>query len=54
MLLQWTEWLGTDAALTGLPAVLPDELFATTTHLNAVGVTVYTERLAAALQAYLR
>jgi hypothetical protein len=49
MLLQWSRWLGADAALTDLPATLPDELFAKTTHLNERGAVEYTTLLARSL-----
>jgi hypothetical protein len=49
MLLQWSQWLGADAALTELPATLPDELFAKTTHLNERGAAEYTTLLARSL-----
>ena len=49
MLLQWSQWLGADAALTELPATLPDELFAKTTHLNERGAREYTVLLARSL-----
>lgn len=50
MLRQWSEWLGADVALTNLPATLPDEQFARTTHLNAAGAEAFTRRLAEALR----
>lgn len=46
MLLQWSQWLGADAALTNLPSTLPNELFAKTTHLNERGAAEYTGLLA--------
>ena len=49
MLRQWSQWLQADAALQGLPAVLPDAHFAKTTHLNRAGVAVYTTLLASNL-----
>jgi hypothetical protein len=52
MLGQWGQWLAADAALE-LPAVLPDHLFAKTTHLNAMGAETYSRLLASALQAQL-
>jgi hypothetical protein len=50
LLRQWSEWLTADAALTNLPAVLSDSLFAQKTHLNEAGQLHYTERLAQALK----
>jgi len=49
MLLQWGTWLDSNI-LEELPAVLPDDLFAKTTHLNKAGTESYTARLAQALQ----
>jgi hypothetical protein len=50
MLEQLAGWLGADAALTNLPATLPDELFATVTHLNDRGGERFTELLAKELR----
>ena len=50
LLREWSEWLTADAALTNLPAVLPDSLFAQKTHLNEAGQLRYTESLAQALK----
>ena len=49
MLNQWAEWLSADAALGELPALLPDEAFATKTHLNERARSVYTESVAQSL-----
>jgi len=46
MLEQLAGWLGADAMLTNLPATLPDELFASVTHLNARGADRFTDLLA--------
>jgi hypothetical protein len=54
MLLQWGEWLQADAALEELPAVLPDEFFAKTTHLNETGAQSYTILLARAVRSHLK
>ena len=43
MLADWSRWLKADGALAALPATLPDESFATTTHLNEAGARAYTE-----------
>lgn len=44
-------WLGPKATpLSTLPDVLPDDLFATATHLNEAGREIYTRRLAEALR----
>lgn len=51
---QWGEWLGADALLDELPATLPDERFARTTHLKPSAVAAYTEDLARAIQSRLR
>jgi hypothetical protein len=50
LLKQWGDWLGADALLDDLPAALPDEQFARTTHLKPSAVTPYTETLAQAIQ----
>ncbi len=47
---QWAKWLKADAVLDGLPASMPDELFASVTHLTGEGQTLFTQRLAAELQ----
>jgi hypothetical protein len=52
MLRQWRGWLEADVALEELPAVLRDELFAKTTHLNEIGAETYTTLLARALQSH--
>lgn len=49
MLSQWAEWLQADAVLDDLPPVLPDDAFATTTHLNEQARSVYTESVAQAV-----
>lgn len=46
MLQQWATWLQADRALASLPCSLPDEMFASTTHLNAAGNRAYTRMLA--------
>ena len=53
MLAQWSQWLQADALLSGLPATLPDEAFAKTTHLTETGARRYTELLAAELNRHL-
>ncbi len=53
LLHQWGDWLQADAALTNLPAVLSDDLFAQKTHLNEAGQVRYTELLAQALKPQL-
>ena len=53
LLRQWAQWLEADAVLTQLPATLPDELFARTTHLGEAGARRYTETLAQALREQL-
>ena len=53
LLRQWSEWLSADALLSDLPATLPDEQFARTTHLRPEAVRVYTEMLAASLRRQL-
>jgi hypothetical protein len=50
----WGQWLQADGALTETPAALPDDLFASSTHLNARGVRLYTEQLGRALAGHLR
>lgn len=53
MLRQWGQWLRADAVLDGLPAVLPDDQFMATTHLNETSARTYTESLARALEPHL-
>ena len=53
MLRQWSGWLNADGALTNLPAVLPDDLFAQKTHLNEAGQRAYSEQLAEILKSLL-
>ena len=50
---QWSEWLGAEVVLSDLPATMPDDLFAKTTHLNERGAQVYTGLLAAKLSSLL-
>ncbi len=45
----WASWLQPDRVLAGLPAVLPDALFASAAHLNAEGTAEFTRRLSAEL-----
>jgi hypothetical protein len=49
MLAQWSQWLQAEAVQ--LPATLPDELFAKTTHLNPTGAATYTRLLVPILRA---
>ncbi len=49
MLQQWATWLGADVALTNLPAVLPDDAFARSTHLKEGMIPHYTDQIAAEL-----
>ena len=49
MLEQWSQWLAADAALLELPATLPDDRFAKTTHLNETGAAEFTALLARSL-----
>jgi hypothetical protein len=49
MLAEWAGWLRADATLA-LPSSLPDELFASATHLNHRGVETFTALLAEALR----
>jgi hypothetical protein len=51
MLSQWREWLQADAL--DLPPVLPDHLFAKTTHLDQAGAREYTALLARGLAGHL-
>jgi hypothetical protein len=41
----WAQWLKAEVVLTNLPAVLPDVLFASTTHMNAAGRDAFTRQL---------
>ena len=52
LLLQFGQWLQADC-LTNLPPVLPDPLFASTTHLNRQGSDTYTELLAQCIEPHL-
>ena len=54
LLKQWGEWLGADGLLDDLPASLPDEQFASTTHLKPSAVAAYTEALAQSIHSRLR
>jgi hypothetical protein len=54
MLRQWSQWLRADGVLNDLPPTLNDESFVRTTHLKETVVPFYTEKVAAALQPYLR
>lgn len=49
MLRQWSEWLRADLTLTHLPCSLPDEYFASNTHLTPAAAADYTKLLADAL-----
>lgn len=49
MLTTMGAWLQTDCVLTNLPPAMPDDLFASATHLNAKGQQVYTALVAAEL-----
>lgn len=51
MLATWSQWLNAEVTLTNLPFILPPTHFATTTHLNALGVSEYTRLLAEQLTA---
>jgi len=53
LLRQWGQWLGADALLDDLPAALPDDRFARTTHLKPGAVGNYTGTLAASLKTRL-
>ncbi|HOW66360.1 MAG TPA: hypothetical protein P5186_24855 [Candidatus Paceibacterota bacterium] len=52
LLTTWAQWLKADVTLTNLPAILPDVLFASTTHLNATGRDLFTRLLARELGAH--
>jgi hypothetical protein len=47
---QWNQWLQADATLKDLPATMPDERFARTTHLNETGARAFTDALAQCLR----
>jgi hypothetical protein len=49
MLETWREWLQADFGLYELPSTWPDALFASSTHLNAQGVELYTKLLVKAV-----
>lgn len=46
----WIAWLGNVPALAGLPEVLPDDRFATPSHLTPVAVPEFTRALAEAIR----
>lgn len=48
---EFVQALGPNARRLGLPSAMPDKYFATSTHLNAVGQTEYTELLAVRMRA---
>ncbi len=50
MLAKWNDWLQADRALTNLPLTLPEDQFATVTHLNERGRLAYTRILGAELE----
>ena len=49
MLNKWSAWLRAARALADLPPTMPDNLFASTTHLNEAGQKLYTEALSRSL-----
>ena len=49
ILQRWGDWLGADALLTNLPATLPNDRFARSTHLRPEAVSAYTSALANSL-----
>lgn len=51
LLRQWGGWLQADLLLTNLPASLPDDRFASVTHLNSIGATELSMRLIEELRA---
>jgi hypothetical protein len=53
MLRDWSAWLQPDAALSELPASLPDEQITGATHLKPAAIPAYTEALAAAVRAHV-
>lgn len=54
LLAEWSRWMQADAALGNLPPTLPDDQFASVTHLNESGASEFTRRLAESLAPYLR
>jgi hypothetical protein len=54
LLRDWSAWLQADAALSELPATLPDEQITGATHLKPAAVPAYTEALAAAVRAHVQ
>jgi hypothetical protein len=50
ILIQWQQWLAPATILSNVPAILPDHLFAKTTHLSEEGARQYTSQLAGALR----
>lgn len=53
LLRQWGEWLRADGVLADMPATLPDDQFASTTHLKPEAVPGYTRTLAASIRSRL-
>ncbi len=51
---RWADWMHADLVLTNLPAVMPDSLFATNTHLNEEGARRFTELMGRWLGELLR
>ncbi len=51
LLQQWGGWLQADLLLTNLPASLPDDRFASVTHLNNLGAAEFSTRLTEELRA---
>lgn len=51
MLNQWSAWVRADAVLADLPQTMPADLFASTTHLNEAGQSVFTAKLASLIAA---
>lgn len=49
LLRAWNQWMGADHVLTNSPARMSDNCFATRTHPNEVGQTLYTHQLARSL-----
>jgi len=52
LLRQWSDWLGADLVLNDLPASLPDDRFARSTHLKPAAVGDYTTLLARSISAH--
>ena len=54
ILRQWSDWLGAAATLDDMPATLPDDRFARSTHLQPEAIEDYTATLAESVREHLK